>query len=91
MANLPNVYKLTHVETGEVLEGTAIELAEKLNVVPTTIQKAYMDGRVTKTGYSVEMLGRAESMNKKGIGNNMWEEWDRFMEGVRRKYGLKRV
>lgn len=91
MAYLPNIYKLTHVETGEILEGTANDLAKKLNVAPTTIQKAYTDGRITKTGYSVEMIGRKESVNKKGISNDILVEWDRFMEGVRRKYGLKRA
>lgn len=91
MAYLPNIYKMTHVETGEVFEGTANDLAKKLNVAPTTIQKAYTDERITKTGYSVELLGKVESVNKKGISSDVLREWDRFMEGVRRKYGLKRV
>lgn len=91
MANLPNVYRLTHVETREVLEGTANDLARKLNVAPSTIQKAYYDERITATGYSVEKLDKVESVNKKGISNDVLREWDRFMEGVRRKYGLKRV
>lgn len=83
MAYLPNIYRLTHVETGEIFEGTANDLAKKLNVAPTTIQKAYTDGRVTKTGYSVEMIGRKESVNKKGIGNDVLRDWDDFMEAVR--------
>lgn len=84
MAYLPNIYKMTHVETGEIYEGTANDLAKKLNVAPTTIQKAYTDGRVTKSGYSVEMLGKKESVNKKGIGNSALKDWDDFMEAVRR-------
>ncbi len=84
MAALPNYYKLTHVETGKILEGTAKELAVKLNVTPKKISSAYYDERVMKIGYIVE---RIEQNNN----SNVLEEWDRFMEGVRRKYGLKRV
>lgn len=91
MAYLPNIYRLTHVETGEIFEGTANDLAKKLNVAPTTIQKAYTDGRVTKTGYSVEMLGKVESVNKKWIHSSVLAEWDEFMAGVRKKYGKKRA
>lgn len=89
MAYLPNIYRLTHVETGEIFEGTANDLAKKLNIAPTTIQKAYTDGRVTKTGYRVEVLGKKESVNKKGIGNGVLKDWDDFMEAVRR--GRKRA
>ena len=75
MAYLPNIYKMTHVETGEIFEGTANDLAKKLNVAPTTIQ----------------MLGKVESVNKKGIHSSVLAEWDEFMTGVRKKYGKKRA
>lgn len=84
MAYLPNIYKMTHVETGEIFEGTAIELANMLHVGPTTIQKAYTDGRVMTSGYRVDLLGKKESVNKKGMGNSVLKEWDDFMEAVRR-------
>ncbi len=82
MSKIPNNYKLTHIETGEVLEGTAKELAIKLNVTPKKISRAYYDECVMKIGYIVE---RIEQNNN----SNVLEEWDRFMEGVRRKYGKK--
>ena len=77
MSKIPNYYKLTHVDTGEVLEGTAKELAIKLNVTPKKISNAYYDECVMKIGYIVE---RIEQNNTPDV----LEEWDDFMEAVRR-------
>lgn len=90
MPALPNYYRLTHVETGEVLEGYANVLATKLKIAPSTIQKAFYDERVMQNGYRVEKIER-EKVNKKGINSDILEEWDRYMEGIRKKYGKKRA
>jgi hypothetical protein len=90
MPALPNYYRLTHVETGEVLEGYANDLATKLKIAPSTIQKAFYDERVMSNGYRIEKIER-EKVNKKGINSDIWERWDRYMEGIRKKYGKKRA
>ena len=90
MGTLPNYYRLTHVETGEVLEGYANVLATKLKIAPSTIQKAFYDERVMSNGYRIEKIER-EKVNKKGINSDIWERWDRYMEGIRKKYGKKRA
>ena len=90
MGTLPNYYRLTHVETGEVLEGYANVLATKLKIAPSTIQKALYEERVMTNGYSVEKIER-EKVNKKGINSDILEEWDRYMSGIRKKYGKKRA
>lgn len=84
MSKIPNYYKLTHVDTGEVLEGTAKELAIKLNVTPKKISRAYYDECVMKIGYAVERI-------EQGNIPDVLEEWDRYMSGIRKKYGKKRA
>ena len=90
MGTIPNCYRLTHVKTGEVLEGYANVLATKLKIAPSTIQKALYEERVMTNGYSVEKIER-EKVNKKGINSDILEEWDRYMEGIRKKYCKKRA
>lgn len=85
MAKVPNKYKLTHVETGEVLEGIAKELAIILNTTTKKISNAFYDER-TILGYKVEKIVQED------IGDSdIFAEWDRFVAGVQKKYGKKRV
>jgi hypothetical protein len=85
MSKIPNYYKLTHVSTGEVLEGIAKELAITLNTTTKKISNAFYDER-TILGYKVEKIVQED------IGDNdIFAEWDRFVAGVQKKYGKKRA
>lgn len=85
MSKIPNYYKLTHVETGEVLEGISKELAITLNTTTKKISNAFYDER-TILGYKVEKIVQED------IGDNdIFAKWDKFVAGVQKKYGKKRA
>lgn len=85
-------YIATHDETGEVIIGTAKELAFKLGVIPGTVYKTAMEGNQISAHWSVEKeKQKREVKNDYKFLLKQQNEWDAitkpFKEASRRAGG----
>lgn len=55
------IYKAVHDETGEVLTGTAKQIAEKLGVVPTTVNKTAIQGSKLKGHWELAKVNQEDA------------------------------
>lgn len=84
------IYRATHDETGEIIEGDSKVIARQLKVVPTTINKIALKNGKVATHWKVQRIGK---MNKADYPNGdrpvsivdkaqhiplaLCEEWDK--------------
>jgi hypothetical protein len=86
--NTAPIYRAVNTETGEILEGTAKELAEIIGVTNITISKVALEGRRAK-GFKVDKISEMKgdrSDNK--FSKDIIAEWEAvtkpFKEASRR-------
>lgn len=87
------IYRATHDETGEIIEGDSKVIARRLKVVPSTINKVALKNGKVSTHWEIQRIGK---MNKadypagdrpvsivdkvQHIPLALCEEWDRVTE-----------
>lgn len=81
---LQKIYRATNEATGEVIEGTAKELAERIGVCADHIRQCTTRGKKIKSEWDVEVAYSSEnSALKDGITLKNAREWDEFTEPIR--------
>ena len=77
------IFKLTHVETGEIIRGTAPEIAIRFGIVRSLV---YM---YPKKGWKLQKVWVVEVEDAEQINNTIpisrLEEWDRVTQGLHEK------
>lgn len=73
-----NVYKATNVYSGETIEGTAVEVAEKLGVTATTVRISCKNEAYIKKAWTVAVIGtnRSGSANMYATPTDLFNAWD---------------
>lgn len=81
-------YRLTDAVTSAVIaEGTVDQLAARVGCCEKTIRDA------AKNGTKIHLYGKVKEIEKRANGTaepvlSMAEQWDRFCEPIRKKYGI---
>jgi len=86
--NTAPIYRAVNTETGEILEGTAKELAEIIGVTNITISKVALEGRRSK-GFKVDKISEPKcDRNDNKFCKDILAEWEAvtkpFKEASRR-------
>lgn len=77
------IYRATNIETGEIIEGGAKDLAKKLGVVTNAIYNAENLQQKVRFVWFISK-GKAEGKTNYNYPQALLEEWDRVTEQFRK-------
>lgn len=77
-------YKISNVNTGEVLRGEATELAERVGLTVKGFYNAYYCQVRAKGVWEIELIEKAEKETSKNYSNEQLEMWDAVTAKLRR-------